>query len=156
MARNVTVSDMDAGWGAALAGLTHMDGAGVEVGIFEEDGVHPHSDEGLTIAEIALRNEFGDDGVPARPFMATNYAANEQRYGRLAEKVFADVLKNGISVDQALQTLGATQASDVKYTINDWTSPANSAATIARKGKNDPLVDSGIMRDSVKFKKVKE
>jgi hypothetical protein len=156
MARNVTVSDMDAGWGQALAGLTHMDGAGVEVGIFEEDGPHPNSDEGLTIAEIALRNEFGDDGTPARPFMATNYAANEQRYGRLAEKVFASVIRDGLSVEQALQTLGAIQASDVKVTINDWTTPENAPATVEIKGKNDPLVDSGIMRDHVKFKKIRE
>ena len=156
MARNVTVSDMDSGWGAALAGLTHMDGAGVEVGIFEEDGVHPHSDEGLTIAEIAIRNEFGDDRIPARPFMATNYAANENRYGRSAEVVFTAVLRGSMDVDAAMQMLGAEQAGDVKKTINSWTTPPNAQATVIRKGKDDPLVDTGIMRDHVKFKKARK
>lgn len=154
MARNVTVSDMDAGWGHAIAGLFEMDEAGVDVGVFEEDGPHPHADDGASIADIALRNEFGDDNVPARPFLATNYERNSRRYGDQAERVFAAVLRGQMTVDEALQSLGAVQASDVKTTITNWTTPPNAPSTVARKGENDPLVDSRTMRDHVKFKKV--
>lgn len=154
MARNVTIRDMDAGWGQALNGLFEMDGAGVDVGIFDEDGVHPNSDDGLLISEIAAIQEFGTDDIPARPFLATTYEQNRDRYSNQAESVFGGVLRGKLTVDQALQTLGAIQASDVKTTINNWTTPPNSPKTIASKGQNDPLVEDRHMRDAVKFKKV--
>ena len=40
----------------------------------------------------------------------------------------------------------------MKSVIDEWTTPPNSAATIQRKGKDDPLVDTGKMRDSVEYR----
>lgn len=155
MARNVTIRDIDAGWSHITESFSHFDGAGVEVGIFDEDGAHPNGN-GRLISEIALDNELGTDDIPARPFMATTYSQHQERFADRAKKVFAAVLRRRMDMNAAMTALGAIQVTTVKKVINDWTTPPNSPATVAIKGRNDPLVDSRVMRDSVKFKRVQQ
>jgi len=151
MARNVTIKSLDLGYQDAITALHGIDGSGVEVGIFSEAGSYP--DGGPPVAEVAMFNEYGADAHPARPFMGKTYADGADTFANTSAKVILAVISGRLTMDEALQVIGAEQATAVKETINDWTSPPNSPATVAIKGKNDPLVDSRLMRDSIQFKK---
>lgn len=150
MARNVTIRDIDMGWDEIRYNLAHLHGHGTDVGIFPEAGAYP---DGTPVVNVAAWNEFGTDTNPERPFMRTTMEENHGKFARHAERLLRELLRRRMTVDAVLTTLGAIQATAVKKTINDWTTPPNSPRTIAIKGRNDPLVDTRLMRDSVKFKK---
>jgi hypothetical protein len=48
-----------------------------------------------------------------------------------------------------MMRIGELAKSDVKQTIVQMTSPPNSAATIAKKGRNDPLIDTRHLLGSI-------
>jgi hypothetical protein len=157
MATNVRIEDIDRGWDGLVEMVSDIRDAGVEVGLFDEDGVHPHSPEGLTIAEIGAIQEFGtDDGhIPERSWLRSTYDEKASQFADEAERVAVAVIDRRLTVNQGLTVMGAAQVGEVKRTINNFTTPPNAPATIAKKGKNDPLVDSRVMRNHVKFKRVK-
>lgn len=155
MANGVTIQDMDHGWQQIIGIFTEVRDAEIEVGIFAESGKHPHSPEGLLISEIAAIQEYGapDANIPSRPFLRDTYDRKGAEFQNKAARVLQRVIDRQLTLNAGLQVIGAMQASAVKETINDWTTPGNAPMTIARKGKDDPLVDSRVMRNSVKFKK---
>ena len=154
MANGVTIQDMDHGWQGLLDMFADAKHAEIEVGIFAESGKHPKSRK-LLIAEVAHIQEYGapERNIPERRFLRDTYDRLGARFADQAGRVMQRVIDRQLSLSQGLQTIGAIQASAVKETINDWTTPPNAPRTIAKKGKDDPLVDSRVMRNSVKFKK---
>lgn len=151
MSRNVTVSSMDLGWERIQRELSDLNGAHVDVGIFAEAGAYP---DGTSVAQVGAWNEFGTSDHPERPFMRQTYNVHGPRFETEGTVLISSAIAGSMTMDNALKAIGAIQASQVKVTITDWTSPPNSPATIAIKGQNDPLVHSRLMRDSVQFKKM--
>lgn len=92
--------------------------------------------------------------MPERPFLRTTYLRFGDEFAEKVGALIGMVAEAKLGLDQAMQMIGAIQASRVKSVINDWETPQNAAMTVERKGKNDPLVDSRTMRDAVKFKKI--
>ncbi|MCW3779961.1 hypothetical protein OM945_14080, partial [Levilactobacillus namurensis] len=45
--------------------------------------------------------------------------------------------------------LGEAMVKDIKQTITDFSTPSNEPLTAKNKGFNDPLIDSGELRDSI-------
>lgn len=60
-----------------------------------------------------------------------------------------DGMEAGQSMDQILETVGVVAAAAVKVYMTDLKTPPNAASTIRKKGSNNPLIDSGAMRQSV-------
>ena len=84
--------------------------------------------------------------IPARPFFRTMIARDKGRYaGDLAALLEA----NGYNAKTALGKLGEKVGEELSATIDSWTSPGNAKRTIDRKGKDDPLNESGQMQDTV-------
>lgn len=48
--------------------------------------------------------------------------------------------------------LGTMAKVDLKKAVADWDSPRNAPFTIAQKGFDNPLIDSGLLYDSIDFK----
>lgn len=130
-----------------------MDGVEVSVGFFPEDKYGPDNDN-LPVAQVAWYNERGlGMVVPPRPFMETSFNRDEQRFYFAGMKaVWLDVLQQGRQTKAKLRALGDHAVGIVKMTIDGWTTPANSDRWAAIKGKNDPLVFTGKMLDSVTYK----
>lgn len=117
--------------------------ATVEVGLFE-DSRYP---DGTKVARVGNAHEFGV-GVPMRPFMA-QAVPDIIRTVREENKniVHSD---DGVPNRPELDELGWEAAQDVKDSITRLMHPPNSPATIRRKGMNNPLIDTGQMRDEVR------
>ena len=63
--------------------------------------------------------------------------------------------QENIDVKKALNIVGIVAQDDVKASIDEWAkngNPRNAQATIAKKGFDSPLIETGHMRDSVHYK----
>ena len=95
-------------------------------------------------------NEVGNprNNVPARPFMRAAIKRIRDGFRPLLADLY-EGLEGGLTAENAAE-LGDYAAFIVSDTIKGWTQPPNAPSTIARKGFNDPLVETGEMRDSVR------
>jgi len=112
---------------------------------------HPKSKESL--ASIAAFNEDGTSTIPPRPFMKmafvsnANFMTNIRVNGR-------KILRGELDSQQAMNLLKKEAVQAVKESIDNFDNPENADATIAKKGFNDPLIDTGFMRNNVRAKDV--
>lgn len=122
----------------------------LRIGFFDGE-MHP---SGNPVATIALINDVGSITNPPRPFMTVGLksilrsAAYRKMYADYLRKIVSGKMTPRAAYDQ----IGKFAVEDLKQLIDDWTNPPNSAKTIAIKGRNDPLVDTGTMLNSVKYK----
>lgn len=107
-------------------------------------GPHP---SGMSAAELAELQIKGTRTSPPRDFWTPATAE--------ADPIMREGLRRGL--DRAVRgqdprpalARAADAAHDVLVrTIDDFTDPPNAASTVQKKGRNDPLVDTGDMRDA--------
>lgn len=118
----------------------------VQVG-FQEGQVY---DDGTSLAEVAAYNELGSSDTPERPFMRQSFENHEKELQAACDAVNATLSKGG-SAEQALNTLGVFCKGLVQEEIVEGGFAPNAESTIKKKGSEQPLIDSGLMRQSVNF-----
>jgi len=130
----------------AMRRLSTLDGVQITVGVQEPDGSGrkkvrdgPPSDD--TLADVAYRNEYGI-GVPARPWLRTALREYRTRWTRLAKPVPVAFRKRGEAAAE-LRLLAVAMVGDTKTTLLDYPWRENAKSTIAAKGSDQPLVDTG-------------
>ena len=112
------------------------------------------TDRGMPVTNIAALNEFGarrgDGGaIPERPFMRK---ANATMRDDLVKVVKERVNPATHVVDGATAArVGVTMVDHIQKSIVETSSPENAPITRARKGDDNPLVDSGKMHDAVDY-----
>jgi phage gpG-like protein len=114
---------------------------------------------GATMGQIAEWNEFGvprDSGtrIPARPFMRQTF--RKKKNIDIAIKGMSvkgsKAMSNPTHIPQViLGAVGKSLAAEMKRTIRAFDKPKNADSTIKKKGKDDPLVESGLMMNSVRY-----
>lgn len=117
----------------------------IKVG-FLEDATYPN---GLRVAQAAFWNEFGTKRAPPRPFFRTTIAQKSGEWGTILSKALVYYKMDSAL---ALAALGTVMQSDIRESIVKWTDPPNAASTIARKGFNKPLIDTGVMQRKVDYR----
>ena len=68
---------------------------------------------------------------------------------RLVWQLLRKVREGKIKLDVAANMVGAKAAAIMKNTIRDLDEPPNAPATIAKKKSSNPLVDTGLLMQSV-------
>jgi hypothetical protein len=157
------VIDRDRGWARFLEALPAMGSPKVAVGILQDKGGEVDEEGGITLAGIAAVNEFGsEDGhIPERSFLRSTVDDNEAVYLRelmnAAGAAVDAMVQQGATgaeavLEQGLGVLGARVKRDVQNKIRDLRDPPNAEATLAAKYPGDnPLIDTGRMRQSIAF-----
>lgn len=127
---------------------------GVEVGVITGTGEHPNATGGQTIAEVAAWNEFGTSRAPERSFIRSTM--HEQRHAYLATiaALMRRVLRGDITARRAAELLGLQAQSDVRDKITSLREPPNADSTAAKKGSDNPLIDTGQLRKAIAWKEV--
>ena len=97
----------------------------------------------LHVAQVAFWNEFGTVRSPARPSFRTTIRRKSKEWG---ERVGKAVIATNYDGRKALALVGQSMRDDLENEIAQWSSPPNAPSTIARKGFDKPLVDSGTMQ----------
>lgn len=103
-------------------------------------------ENGMDVAEVAMRNEFGDDTTPSRPFMRQ---AIENHGTEISQ-----IVKRAVQRDNAadiLNLIGDGVSQLIRDEIDNGDFAPNAPSTIARKGTDKPLIDTGTMRDAVGY-----
>lgn len=116
------------------------------IGIHEDAQQHNGTD--LTTAGIAAKNHFGTDRIPPRPFLDKGVARERNAIAKQAGLM----LQQGKPPEEILPAIAEIARRGVVKQIDKTLTPPNSPRTIARKGSSHPLIDTGLMRQSVTYK----
>lgn len=137
------VVDIDRGYDALMRDLAFQ-GMHVEVGV-RDDGRQPD------LPMLAAVHEFGNSHVPERSFLRATVDGNRARYGRLLREAAHKIVHRRAKPVNALSKVGRTVVFDVQRRISSRIDPPNAPSTIAAKGSDVPLVDTGRLRASIDF-----
>ena len=125
----------------------------VAVGIPQSE--EKYKDSPYTVAEIAAVHEFGssDGHIPERSYIRSTLDENRGAYlTSLAETAKTAVDKGLPATKTALGRLGARVSADIKRKITAFDSPPNAPSTIAKKGSDNPLIDTGTLRRAITWR----
>jgi len=124
----------------------------VKVGFPEGSGEYPEREgqEPIPIVTVAVWTEFGNARIPEWAYFRAAMKDNRSKYRKLAKRLYKQVLDGKITKEKALGLLGEMAVGDIQDSITNTTSPANSLETVARKGSSNPLIDTGLMKNSVR------
>lgn len=139
--------------------------AKVKVGVLASRGgnaQHVDADgkaTGITMVELAAIHEFGSPAanIPERSFIRRTFIEKQDALAGVIAKLARGVVTEKITLERALNVLGAWGAAEVKKTVTlgAHIPPPLQPETVARKKSNRPLVDTGRMVDSVQWEIVK-
>lgn len=151
------MKDIDKGFKEAIKKLQALKGKTLQVGILSDAGVNEKT--GTLIADYASINEFGgytEDGVkiPERSFIRSTCDEQFQKWDAMVDQMKLDP---SYSVERLLGMVGAQMVGDIQEKIGSNVSPENAPLTIyiktkGKMTKTTTLIDTGVMRKSIKYK----
>lgn len=131
----------------------------IKLGWFPEHKYGPDNNN-LQMAQVAQWQEEGTQGgqgngsgIPPRPFMRVGLWSRLTAKG--GQDLFEDVMYNIATGQDVLRPVngGLIPAERIlKNVMQTWNSPPNASSTVAQKGFNDPLIETGQLIDAVKAK----
>lgn len=149
MAGTFKTSTKDKGYKAILETFKEVaTKPSVKIGVLESAGDHG---EGLTVADVATMMEFGTETAPERSYIRSTVDQKFNIYLEKSKQLQAKVILQALSVGKALSVLGELIQSDIIKTINSGVEPENDPKTIARKGSSKTLIDSGQLKQSIRY-----
>lgn len=133
-----------------------LDGVVVKVGVQAKDkavrrgkgGSIRNTDQPLAV--IAAIHEFGLGDMPQRSFLRSAYDENLPMIDKMIQRV-ANGAVFGLGTNAALNQLGNVVQGMVQRKIVDGPFVPNSPATIKRKKSSKPLIDTGHLRQSIRY-----
>lgn len=143
------VIDRDLGFNRIMRDLQKLDGMEVVAGMLKDSG---KASNGASYVDVATWNEYGTRRIPSRPFIRISADTNKAAWSKMAQQAVNDVI-DGDNPREAAQVIGHKMVEDIRKVFGDTSKlKANAPSTIAKKGRNEPLVDSGEMRRRVNFR----
>lgn len=151
------VEDKDLGLNRIIRTLNKdLDGVVVKVGVQAKDkavrrgkgGSIRNTDQPLAV--IAAIHEFGLGDIPQRSFLRSAYDENLPMIDKMIQRV-ANGAVFGLGTNATLNQLGNVVQGMVQRKIVDGPFVPNSPATIKRKKSSKPLIDTGHLRQSIRY-----
>lgn len=147
---SVKVTRKNPGWLRSLIG-EYRTIAGKEIACGFPKGTAQAYPDGEQVATVAAQHVFGI-GVPQRDFMTYSAPDVEKKSKPLLEKIVKLTNRGETQAVPALmEGAGLAGAAAIKNGIVDGEYTPNSLATIAAKGSDKPLIDTGHMVQSVTY-----
>lgn len=138
---SVTVKDL--GYLKIMRELAILDKTVVGVGI--------QSDAGEGVAERAFCNEYGTENIPERSFIRAAYDENAKDLDGVIDRLWGGVKAGKIGAKKAAEILGDRHEKQIKAKIKKGPFAANDESTIKRKKSSNPLINTGEMRNSIRY-----
>ena len=138
-----------------LKSVKRMDKMHVKVGVLSsKGGSAKHDNSAFTLVELMAIHEFGsaDGTIPDRAPIRLTFETNQKEMAAFIAPLARQVITNGMPVERALGLLGIKGVAEIKKTITQSDLPPPlKPATIARKGSDRPLVDTGQLINSIQY-----
>jgi hypothetical protein len=111
----------------------------------------------IGLAQIAYIMEKGSavNNIPARPFMHQTRERNEKRVLGLSKKLLKNLSNGSTTAMDAIKKLGVTYEGAMKRIFIEGSFAPNALSTIRKKKSSRPLIDTSLLRQSIKFKVAK-
>lgn len=106
--------------------------------------------DGKPVAMIAAIQEFGAPraGIPPRPFFRNMIADKKKEWPAAIAGLLRD---NNCDARRTLELTGQAVSGQLRQSIVDTNTPPLAPSTIARKGFDKPLIDTGHMFNSIDY-----
>ncbi|CAM0028783.1 tail completion or Neck1 protein [Vibrio phage K121] len=114
----------------------------VLVGIHEDAGSTDNGE--LTMAQLGAVLHFGNQHIPARPWLDVGVRSGSADYLDVIES-------NNEDMDNALNMIGLIAVGKVQQYMTELQDPPNAPSTVKKKGSSNPLIDTGALRQSVTY-----
>lgn len=137
----------DMGIDKVLENVIELGDKQVKVGIQAGSGSH----DGVDILDIAIYNHFGTRDIPSRPFVSDCFDKNQGQISEAKKRIVYRVME-GMPASTGLAQLGQWYQAVLKGHIRNGGWVPNAPATIKRKGSSKPLIDTGQLVNSVRWK----
>lgn len=93
--------------------------------------------------------------IPERSFVRSTFDEQVQAWTKVVARLMGQVFHGQITVETLFERIGLLIASDIQKKIRAIHDPPNAPITSSRKkGVNNPLIDSGRLRQSVTYRVV--
>ena len=108
--------------------------------------------DGVAIYMYANFNEYGTSNIPSRPFFRTALNNNRKYIKEQLKELLGKVATGKITGEVALKSIGLEVQGLIQDSIKNGNWEKNADSTIiAKKGKGQPLIDTGSMLRAVSF-----
>ena len=113
--------------------------------------------DGTSVIEVAAANNFGvpSRGIPRRPFMTLAKEPTIKKIKPLVKVLVHKLNKGEITMERIVDQIAPVAVNIFKETIVKLRTPPNAPSTIRRKKSDNPLIDSGLLVDTLTFDKRK-
>lgn len=151
------VIDIDLGYDRIVRTMyRELDGVTLKVGVQGSDTAVRRGKGGAIrntnqpLAVVAAVHEFGLNKMPQRSFLRAAYDENKATINKMIDNV-ADGVVTGMSAGTAINQLGNVIQGMVQRKIVNGPFKPNAPSTIKRKGSARPLIDTGRLRQSIRY-----
>ena len=128
--------------------LKYLQSHAVKVGVLGNG-----SNNGVSIQEYAIYNEYGTSRIPKRPFfrlsVGTANAQNEIK--EYMKSQVEQIIQGGMTGQQAYENLGTFVVQKIKKTIAKGNFATLNPKTIKKKGHSKPLMDTHSLYESIDY-----
>lgn len=110
--------------------------------------------DGTNLIMVGAVNEFGtaDGRIPERSFLRSTVINKRQVFRQFWRSDKArELLVGQEDARILLDFLGQLAQAEVQKAIVEISEPPNAQATIGHKGSSNPLVDTGLLRQSIRY-----
>lgn len=142
-------------WDKMKKDLLKASGQEVQVGIVDPVRYGPEN-ENLYVAQVWDWQESGlpAQNIPPRPAIRVGFMAPIKKgsYDNYFIESIQRVAEGKSTFKQEYTKLGTMAKVDLKKAVANWDTPRNAPLTVALKGFDNPLIDTGLLYDSIDFK----
>ena len=109
--------------------------------------------DGTSLLLVAAVNNFGslNGHVPRRPYMELGADKSHEYTAPMLPGMIRQINALQMTKPQALKILGPVAVGQHQAAIVELQAPPNATSTIERKQSSNPLIDTGLLRQSVTF-----
>lgn len=146
----VGVEIFDRGWDRIISQLREAGHSYTKVGL-PEGGKTSGRHQMPELVVVGVTNEFGSPElkIPERPFMRETADNNQERISILQLRALKSVVDGFKTVRQALYGIGEEVKEMIVDKIRSGPWIKNAPRTIKKKGRDEPLIDTGQMINSI-------
>lgn len=119
-------------------------------GEFNRKGRFVKKDKGNFAQDVVIPAH--DVKIPPRPFMRNAIDKDEAKWARALQ----DGMEKELSLRQCMKNVGVEMQNSIADSIDEMQEPPNARSTIRhKKGSNNPLEDTGLLKNSVSYEVIK-
>lgn len=114
----------------------------------------------VNVRDVAIWNEYGTDKIPPRPAFRRGLEAGVAKNRKLIDAQLRNIAQQALSGRNAnmnrsltvmLTQIGKSAKAATKQIIKTGSETPNAPATVAKKGFNHPLFETGLLLDHVEY-----